>query len=191
MSKVFHHTTIYPRLCQNQSSHPLHILRIFAQPMTFITSAGPVAAAAPGPASPGSLETRQRLVQVFSRRLRWMWAQFVTRPVRRLLAVTGRGRGLTRQPGGRFEAILFRSQVELWAAGLRPTDSVFAFEKTPSPPHRLKERTLSSNCFGSIELTCIIGLVVFMAIRLSRISLSRFEPALFKSFSRFKVFRES
>lgn len=36
-----------------------------SQPMTFITSAGPVAAAAPGPASPGSLETRQRLVQVF------------------------------------------------------------------------------------------------------------------------------
>jgi hypothetical protein len=77
-----------------------------------------------------------------------MWAQFVTRPVRRLPAVTGRGRGLTR---GRSEAILFRSQVELWAAGLGPTDSVFAFEKTPSPPHRLKERTLSSNCF---ELTC-------------------------------------
>jgi hypothetical protein len=121
-----------------------------------------------------------------------MWAQFVTRPVRRLPAVTGRGRGGTRQPGGRFEAILFRSQVKLWAsqpaAGLGPTDSVFAFEKTPSPPHRLKERTFSSNCFGSTWVDLLTGASSdlsassFMAIRLNRISLSRFEPALFKSF---------
>jgi len=93
----------------------------------------------------------------------------------------------TRRP---VRSILFRSQVRASqpAAGLGPTDSVFAFEKTPSPPHRLKERTFSSNCFGSTWVDLLTGASSdlsassFMAIRLNRISLSRFEPALFKSF---------